>query len=207
MISQAFKKIIKRIISPPLVERAARRGVYLTFDDGPHPKYTPRILDALMSCNARATFFMIGSEMERYPDIVASVLAQGHTVGLHSCRHRHLRQLSVVEVVRDFRCSIALARRFGFELRYYRPPYGELSILYILMCAWKGIGIVLWSKDSRDSFITGTEDLLDRLDTLGVEEGDILLFHDDTEVTADALPTYIGQLSSYGIQCVALGAE
>lgn len=207
MIFKAIKKAIKWLISPPLVERAAPRGVYLTFDDGPHPKHTSRILDALKACDAKATFFMVGSEMERYPEIVASVLAQGHTIGLHSCRHCHPKQLSVADAIRDIQYSIELARRFGFELRYYRPPYGELSLFQILLCAWKGIRVVLWSKESQDSFFVRTDDLIARLNGLRVESGDILLFHDDTEVTVDVLPSYIERLRRDGVRFVALGAE
>lgn len=205
MTIQAIKRAIKWLISPPLVERGAGPGVYLTFDDGPHPEHTPRILDTLKSRNAKATFFMIGSEMERYPNLVADVLAQGHTIGLHSYRHAHPRSLSVVEAVQDIRRSMDLARRFGFELRYYRPPYGELLVVQVLLCAWKGIGVVLWSKESRDSFITRQDDLLARFRDLRVVDGDILLLHDDSAVTADALPSLLEMLGVDGTRFMALG--
>lgn len=205
MTIPSIKRAIKWLISPPLVERGTGQGVYLTFDDGPHPEHTPRILDTLKSRNAKATFFMIGSEMERYPSLVADVLAQGHTIGLHSYRHAHPRSLSVVEAVQDIRRSMDLARRFGFELRYYRPPYGELLLVQVLLCAWQGIGVVLWSKEGRDSFMTRPDELVDRFRDLRVLDGDILLLHDDSAVTADALPKVLELLGADGARFVALG--
>lgn len=206
MIPGTLKGVVKRMLSPWILSCGSASGIHLTFDDGPHPEYTRPILDALQRHNAKATFFMVGLEMERYPDLVGEVLARGHAIGFHSYAHRHPKELSMDQSVADLRRSRDVAKRFGLRFRYYRPPYGELSFAEILWCAWNGVRIVLWSRESRDSFVARPEDLVMWIDGLTTRDGDILLFHDDTSVTAAALPAVLERLSARGVQLLALEA-
>jgi peptidoglycan-N-acetylglucosamine deacetylase len=201
-----LKSVVRRMLNPLILTRGSANGIHLTFDDGPHPDHTRPILEALQRQNAKATFFMIGSEMERYPDLVGEVLARGHTIGFHSYAHRHPKDLSVDQSVADLRQSRDVAKRFGLRFRYYRPPYGELSFAQILWCAWNGVRVVLWSRESRDSFVIQPEELVMWIDGLRTRDGDILLFHDDTSVTAVALPVVLERLSARGVQFLALEA-
>lgn len=194
------KRLAKFLLSPWIRSRGPRGCVYLTFDDGPDATHTRAVLDALRRYHVKATFFMVGEEMERRPDIVAEVRAQGHVIGFHSYSHRHLSDHSGTEALDDLRQTAAVAQRFGLEFKLYRPPYGELSWRRVLWCAWHGVRIVMWSLDSRDSFVATAGELTQQLAPGRVRDGDIVLLHDDTAVTVTALPGVIEGLQHEGLR-------
>lgn len=112
-----------------VIKRGPNRPmVALTFDDGPDPEYTPRILDALASSDALATFFMVGRQIEAAPAVARAIAAAGHDLGNHTYGHRHLWSLtpaaSVVEVDRG---AAAVADATGVTPRYFRPPWGTFN--------------------------------------------------------------------------------
>ncbi|MEO8152859.1 MAG: polysaccharide deacetylase family protein [Rhizobacter sp.] len=195
-----FKTLLRWLLRPVLRYRGDPGQMYLTFDDGPHPEVTPRILDTLDQCGVKATFFMIGQEMERYPAIVEQVLDRGHAVALHGFTHRHGPDMSWREQLDDLRRMRAVAQRFGVVLRSYRPAYGDLSVLRIVWCALHRVRIVMWSFESRDSFVKSETELADRVTPQALSAGDILLFHDDTPVTAQALPGLLQRAQGAGLR-------
>jgi peptidoglycan/xylan/chitin deacetylase (PgdA/CDA1 family) len=193
------KSLAKALLRPWVLHTGPRDGVWLTFDDGPHPVTTLQVLDALDHAGVRATFFMIGSEMERHPSIVESVRSRGHGVALHGFDHRHAADLSWREQWADLERMRAVARRFGVQLRWYRPPYGELTALRLFWCALRGVRIVMWSFESRDSFLPDAAALVARAVPSALRSGDIALFHDDTPITAEALPDILTGASAAGL--------
>lgn len=198
------KRVAKYLLSPWIRSRGPRACIYLTFDDGPDAMHTRAILDVLRRYGVKATFFMIGEEMERHPDIVAEVRAQGHVIGFHSYRHRHLSEHAGTELLDDLRQTAAVAQRFGLGFKLYRPPYGELSLRRLLWCALRGVRIVMWSLESRDSFVATAGELTQQLAPGRVRGGDIILLHDDTAVTVTALPAVIEGLQREGFRFGAL---
>lgn len=195
-----LKRVAKLLLSPWVRSRGPRGSIYLTFDDGPVPAHTRVVLDALRRYDAKATFFMIGEEMERYPDIVAEVRTQGHVIGFHSYHHRQLLEQTGAEMLDDLRQTAGVAQRLGLAFTLYRPPYGEMSLRRVLWCALRGVRIMMWSLESRDSFVATTEELLQQLAPGRVRDGDIILLHDDTAVTVTALPTILDRLQRGGFR-------
>lgn len=200
-----IRKLAFAVLSPAIMTRGPRGAVYLTFDDGPHPERTPKILEILARHHAKATFFMIGAEMEKYPALVAEVAAQGHAIGYHSHDHKHLSELSPREILGEIaRMNRALTGQ-GAQPDLFRPPFGTLSLPGVVLYFLKGKKIVMWSLESRDSFATDAQAVIAKVQEAGVKDGEILLFHDDTAVTVEALPGVLQWLTAAGHRCAALG--
>ncbi|MET8233502.1 polysaccharide deacetylase family protein [Micromonospora sp. NPDC005298] len=122
-----------------------RRLVALTFDDGPAPQWTPMVLDTLARHRVPATFFLVGAQVRKYPDVVRGRLAE-HEVGNHSWRHRDLAQLDTTAVYDDLRRSHdAIADVTGSSPRLLRPPYGHLGGAVLHAAARLDYRLVLWS--------------------------------------------------------------
>ncbi len=106
----------------------ARAMVALTFDDGPDPVHTPRILDALAASGVRAAFFMVGRQVEAVPAVARAVASAGHDLGNHTYSHRHLWLLSPAASVAEVdRGAWAVAEATGLAPRYFRPPWGAFN--------------------------------------------------------------------------------
>jgi peptidoglycan/xylan/chitin deacetylase (PgdA/CDA1 family) len=200
----AARGLLKRLLSPLMTIRGPRGFVYLTFDDGPVPDYTPQILEVLEAHSVKATFFMVGALIERHPDLAAQVVAKGHTAGYHSFLHRHVRDLSIKDMVRDLETIRNVPGWTGAPMRHYRPPYGELSVVRLLWCLINRIGVAMWSLDSGDSAALTADQLVLRLSPESVRDGDVILFHDDSKVTVEALPRILQNLHEAGYSFAAL---
>lgn len=149
----------------------------LTFDDGPDPDYTPRLLDLLKEYNAKATFFVVGEFAEQYPDIVRRMVSEGHEVGTHHYRHLSTWLLTPVDVKRQCYWASKVVERITGQLPvYYRPPWGHLN----LFSYWsaKPFKLVIWSAILGDwSLRLGSERLLGRLRRRS-RDGAIIVLHD-----------------------------
>lgn len=153
------------------------RSVVLTFDDGPSPVFTDRLLDFLGHRGVKATFFVIGDRAQRFPEIMDRLLDEGHEIGAHSSKHLHAWTTwpwkSALDVERGFR-SLA---KWATEKSPFRPPYGKLSLSSFLAARRRGAPIVWWTDDSRDSWAKQPEPeavvqrILER-------RGGVLLLHD-----------------------------
>src|SRR6478609_7272269 len=126
--------------------------IAMTFDDGPQPQHTPRLLDMLRARNIKATFFVIGQSVNLYPGIVRRTVAEGHEIGNHSNTHRLLSKLSDDEARADLRrCHEAIVNACGVPPRTMRPPYGGLlQRQREWVHAEFGYPIILWSVDPLD---------------------------------------------------------
>lgn len=199
-----MKSLIRRsaaaLLSPWIRRDAPQAGAaWLTFDDGPHPQQTPRILAALAESGVSATFFMVGDEMRRYPALVAAVREAGHEIALHGQSHRHAPDLGWRGQWRDLQAMRRTALALGVPVRRYRPAYGELTMVRALWCLLHGVRIVMWNYESRDSFVTSAEELLLAVQSRPLRAGDVALFHDDTPATAEALPRLIAHFHASGL--------
>jgi len=163
-------------------------AVYLTFDDGPHPDRTNRILDQFAHSDSKATFFVIGRRARRHPQTVRRILAEGHSVGCHTWRHWSARQLSVREYVDDVRRSRAEIEQItGEKIDLFRPPYGELTPFSLWRLLSDECRIIHWTHDTRDFQLPAIPVLQQRFAELPLSDGDIILMHDDASVTSYAL--------------------
>lgn len=200
----AAKGLLKLLLSLLVTTRGPRGRVYLTFDDGPIPDCTPRILDVLDAHSVKATFFMVGALMQRHPGLAAEVVAKGHTAGYHSFQHRHARDYSIRDTIRDLETIRNVPGWTSGPIRHYRPPYGELTAVRLLWCLVNRIDVAMWSLDSGDSVIPSAEELVRQLSPEVVRDGDVILFHDDSKVTVEALPRILQNLRNAGFTFAAL---
>lgn len=169
----------------------------LTFDDGPHPANTPLILAALESAGARATFFLQGQEAQRHPALVRNIHEAGHQVANHAFLHRDARRIPARAFIDEvMRTQALLCDIVQCDLaRDFRPPYGTITPATFVGLARRGFRFVLWSKDSRDSYVKDAALLVSSVSELEINHGDIVLFHEDYAQTAAALPAILAALA------------
>jgi peptidoglycan/xylan/chitin deacetylase (PgdA/CDA1 family) len=186
--------------------------VYLTFDDGPDPEWTPRVLDALEQAKVKATFFAVGQQAQRLPDLVRRVHDAGHAVGNHTFSHRHpwfMSQQSARAQVRDG--ANAISDVLGVAPRFYRPPHGRQRACMSDEAQRCGEQIVLWDVSAVDWGPLGVVDSIEkRLNA--VKGGDIVLMHDGQnkhnrpDQLLQILPLFLRKLADRGLHPALLPA-
>ncbi len=181
-----------------------QKDVYITFDDGPIPGLTPEILSILDSYHAKATFFCVGENVVRYPEIYRQLLIGGHAVGNHS--HRHLKGWDTK--LHDYVNDVEEAAKY-LDSRLYRPPYGLITWRQARTLS-KHYRVVMWSVLTRDfDPEVSKEDCLETA-LQGVKPGAILVFHDNLkarEKVLFALPRLLAYLRSEGYDCRVLASD
>jgi peptidoglycan/xylan/chitin deacetylase (PgdA/CDA1 family) len=188
-------------------------GVALTFDDGPHPRGTPAVLEALRNAGAPATFFLAGEQVVARPSLAAEIVAAGHRVELHCFRHRNQLRLTPRQLIDDAeRCRAAIEEATGQTVGDYRPPYGIFSGSGLRAIRRRGWRPVLWSLWGRDWDRGASAESIVRRATAGARAGDVLLLHDadfysapgSWARTAAALPRIIDELGRRELSSVPL---
>ena len=160
---------------------ADQQVLYLTFDDGPIPEVTPEVLILLKKYNAKATFFMVGENVERYPEIAQQIIKEGHSIGNHTFKHLNGTKVSDKEYYK----SIIEARNF-IDSKLFRPPYGRIRPRQILEIK-KQYQIVLWSVLSGDfDKNTNPERCLKNV-IKHSKSGSIIVFHDSLKAKENML--------------------
>lgn len=188
-------------------------AVAITFDDGPHPEGTPAMLEALAAAGARATFFLVGEQVERDPALAREIAAAGHGVALHAHRHRLQLRLTPGAFEDDLaRGHAVVADATGAEPVFYRPPYGKFSWTGLAAVRRRGLEPVLWSRWGLDWTRRARPESIAELVTRDLAAGDVLLLHDaDTYCvagshrrTAAALPRILAEVERRGLATAAL---
>ncbi|HZU81938.1 MAG TPA: polysaccharide deacetylase family protein [Polyangiaceae bacterium] len=159
------------------------RGVALTFDDGPHPRWTPRVLDLLRERGVTATFFVVGRKVESHPDVVRAIVERGHAVGLHSYSHDRLFALRSERWVRtDLQRGIAAVERVtGRRPVLFRPPIGHTNPIVARVADALDLTVVGWTVAGRDGVASARpEDVAARV-RRDLRDGAIVLLHDAPE--------------------------
>ena len=179
--------------------------IAITFDDGPHPQNTPRLLDMLAQRNIKATFYVIGRSVDLHPEVLRRTVAEGHEIGNHSHTHRLLSKLSNAEVRQEMqRCQDAVGRAAGVRPRTMRPPYGGLlQSQRELVHDEFGYPTILWSVDPLDWKRPGPSVVTSRI-LAGTNPGGIVLAHDLHSQTVDAMPATLDGLLSRGYKFVTV---
>jgi len=134
-------------------EQVAPGTIALTYDDGPDPRTTPRLLDLLAERGAKATFFVIGAHVRAHPEIVKRCVAEGHAIGNHSDRHSYLTNFFFrARMRREMQaCQAAVREAAGVEPRFYRPPIGLMNHAVVPAARDLGMEVVAWSIRSLDT--------------------------------------------------------
>lgn len=178
-----------------------KKLVALTFDDGPRNTTTPRLLDILKEKNVYVTFFALGSEILKYPDVARREIEEGHEVASHTMWHQNLARLSEGDLRNDITAANnAFLEVLGYQPSYIRPPYGSTSDLVRKNA---GAPLITWSVDTLDWKYRNTESILSHtMSTIG--DGGIILMHDIHPTSVDAVPTLIDTLRANGYEFVTL---
>jgi chitin deacetylase len=188
----------------------AERVVALTFDDGPRPPYTAAILDVLRDQGIVATFFLVGENALRYPELARRIVREGHAVGNHGWAHRALDELSTRAADDEIgRGALALRRVTGIYPRILRPPYGALDRRIsgrTGVAATRGQAIIMWSVETRD-WATRSALEVAAGTVRGIRPGSIVLLHDgggNREHVVTATRWMVGHLARQGYRFVTV---
>jgi peptidoglycan-N-acetylglucosamine deacetylase len=198
----------------PGLERVEPGGhAVLTFDDGPDPDATPAVLDALDRTGVRATFFLLGTQVESHPALAREVVERGHEIALHGYGHERQDRIDSDRTDEDMRRGYSvLEKQLGVQCRWYRPPYGKMSDGAARTCASLGMSVVYWSAwglDWEEVCAARIADVVsDQLD-----DGGILLLHDSARharrasaaPTADAIEIIAENARERGMALISLG--
>jgi len=179
--------------------------VALTFDDGPHPVHTPKLLDILSSHNVKATFYVTGQNASRYPALIRRMVNEGHEIGNHTWSHPNLTKLSDADVRSQLdRSNAAIVSATGVKPRTFRPPYGALTTR---QRSWinssYGYPIVFWTVDPKD-WKDRNASLVSSRTIAGAKNGAILLLHDIHATSVAAVPQSINSILSKGYKFVTV---
>jgi peptidoglycan-N-acetylglucosamine deacetylase len=188
------------------------RTVAITFDDGPHPDGTPRILEILAEHGAVATFFLAGEQVVKRPELARRVLDAGHAIGLHGYQHRPHPSRSATVIAEDFvRATAAIEDATGIVPRLHRPPYGIYSPASLRLARERGLQPLMWSRWGKDWRKFTTAAKITSRAVGDVQDGDVILLHDadfyssvrSHQRTAAALPGILAKLKSAELGTVA----
>jgi len=198
----------------PVVRVPKGGHMAITFDDGPDPVSTPRVLDVLDELNARATFFLVGEQVRRSPGLARDILERGHEVACHGYHHRNHLARTPADTRDDLvRAGALIEDACAVGVGWFRPPYGVFNMTSWRTAAELGWDRVLWSRWARDWEAQATPASVTGRSTDGLQDGEILLLHDaDTysapgsyESVIAALPHIVGHARRLGLEPVTLG--
>ena len=175
--------------------------VALTFDDGPHPVYTERLLDGLKKRNVKVTFFLIGKSADKYPDLVKRMAEEGHLIGNHTMDHVQLNHQTYEKALEQIRASNQVISQIpGQTPVYIRPPFGEWSKE---LQEEVDMTAVLWDVDPVDWKVKNTETVVKRI-LKNARDGDIILLHDVYGTSVDAALEIVDQMRAEGYEFVTV---
>lgn len=177
--------------------------VALTFDDGPHGANDPAILDILRTHNAAASFFLIGRNAERHPELVQAMLADGHEVGNHTHDHIRLSRHTAAEQAATIAHANAALALGGAQPRWFRPPFGSLDADTVAIARGQGLETMLWTVDSKDYRGIPAAEVEERV-MAGLTPGAVVLLHSNHHNTVEALPNILTRGAALGYRFVTL---
>lgn len=189
-----------------VLRRGTRRGLKLalTFDDGPHPQFTPKLVQILKQANVPATFFMIGHMAQQYPDMVKLVASNGFEIGNHTYSHVTLTKITDEQADTEYRAASDVLKKItGKNPRYCRPPGGDLDLNVLESAFGEGLTTVLWTDDPGDYTDPGDTVLLES-ETAKLSPGGIVLLHDGSQDTVNTLAQFIASCKRRGFRFVTL---
>jgi peptidoglycan/xylan/chitin deacetylase (PgdA/CDA1 family) len=202
--SNVYGKTYARVAS-------TQKAIALTFDDGPNEPYTSQILDILSSYGVKATFFVVGENVEYYPDVARRIVAEGHVLGNHSYTHRAFTEFDVPDYSELDRAQSVIYQTTGVKPRLFRPPYGRKTPWELEYVKKKGLITVTWSDSANDPH-KPPSDIIEKRILQHVHPGVIILLHDgngtkhdsDRSQTVAALPKIIESLEAEGYTLVTI---
>lgn len=176
--------------------------VALTFDDGPGKNTTPRLLDELKKRKVKATFFVVGTNAARYPELLKRMHAEGHVIASHTWSHKNLTKVSQAELEQQLRqCSDIIQQTVGYKPTLLRPPGGNFDNRLLEYCKKNGLIMANWSVDTQDWKSRDKSAVMAaafQSGTYGIRDGAIVLMHDIYDSTVDAAAEMMDRLINEG---------
>jgi peptidoglycan-N-acetylglucosamine deacetylase len=192
--NQVSNSVISRRIDPT--------KIYLTFDDGPDPIHTPRILDILSTHGVKGTFFVIGESVEKHPELLKRIQAEGHAIGSHSFHHSHAWKTNPWTSFRDFHRGHKAIVRQNISTNLWRPPYGKANLLTLAYSLINKLDLIYWTNDPQDYSPNLDQSQLTNRLLKNPNPGDIILLHDgrrtqllSENITPGALKRFLSETS------------
>ena len=190
---------------------SSQKVIALTFDDGPNEPYTSQILDILDSYGVRATFFVVGENVEYYPEVAMRIVAEGHVLGNHSYTHKALSEFDIPDYSEVDLAQAAIYKVTGVKPHLFRPPYGRKTPWELEYVKKKGLVTVTWSDSANDPHKPPSDVIAERV-LQHTRPGAIILLHDgngtkhgaDRSRTEAALPQIIESLKAQGYTFVTV---
>lgn len=183
------------------------KKIALTFDDGPHPRYTSQILDLLDQYNIKATFFIVGVNATHYSDVLAEINNRGHEIGNHTYSHPHISRVNQTTLKREIEeCEETIYQLTDCKTKLFRPPEGMIDSALLNALRNLDYRIILWDIDTRDWAHTSPNDIAEQVINK-VSSGDIILMHDyigKNSPTCEAMKIFIPVLKEQGYQFVVV---
>jgi peptidoglycan/xylan/chitin deacetylase (PgdA/CDA1 family) len=201
------RQLLKRTLSLLLPRRrflvqgsATTKAVCLTFDDGPHPEHTPRLLDVLKEHDVRATFFVVGEQAERHPELVRRIAEEGHAVGNHTFHHAAPGSTPAPQLLAEVeRTDRLLSGLTGVRSFPFRPPQGKLTAAKLWRLWGTGRSVVLWNVDPKDYAADSTEEVRDWFGRRPLRAGDVVLLHDRVPHAVNVVPELVAAARGQGL--------
>ncbi|HHW56946.1 MAG TPA: polysaccharide deacetylase family protein [Clostridia bacterium] len=183
---------------------AAGKVVALTFDDGPVPEYTERYVDILKSMDVKATFFVIGKNAERHPELLKYIVENGNEIGLHSYSHFNMKKMKPEQMVDElYKTQKILVEATGIKPTLFRPPYGAFNRTLLEISDALGLNVTLWNVDPDDWRSPAVESVVNRVIS-HTKNGSVILMHEGKINTLAALPQIIEKLKAEGYSFVTV---
>lgn len=183
------------------LNKTTTKKIALTFDDGPHPKYTNKLLDGLKERNVKVTFFVLGENAANYPELLKRMSDEGHLIGNHTYSHVQLscipKDKAIIEINNT---NLAIKEATGNMPKYIRPPYGSLPKS---LKSETNLIPVLWNVDPRDWSVLNTDSIVNHV-TKRAKDGSIILLHDIFDTSVDAALLIIDKLTQEGFEFVTV---
>jgi len=176
------------------------KEIALTFDDGPHPEFTLKLLEILERNNIKATFFVVGKQIKKYPEFLREIHKRGHEIGNHTYNHPLLTHLESAGVLDELEAGkLEIKKETGLAVNIFRPPSGRYDEKVLETAEKNGFIPVLWSVSGSDYGATDPKVVSGNV-VSSVKDGDIILLHSGIEATIKALPEIIRILKTRGFE-------
>lgn len=181
------------------IHQNKNNSIVLSFDDGPHPEFTPKILDALDQHHIKALFFVIGKNVNTYPEITKEIIKRGHQIGAHTQSHSYFFGLFGQNKVKEELqlCVDSIKSATGYQTHLFRPPFGVTNPIIAREVHAQSLISIGWNVRSYDTTTKNVETIINRV-TSSISAKSIVLLHDRLPQTCDALPTIIEKIKGMG---------
>jgi len=195
-MKELLKKVLPFLSIGRVIYRVPwSRKIFLTFDDGPNPDFTPAVLKVLKDYSVTATFFLQGSKAQSYPDLVQEIIRQGHTIANHTFSHADFSMLSPKKILQE----ISQCRKIIDDHYVLRPPHGGINLISMLLSIILKYKLVFWSIDSLDYQKFSSDQIINNVLQENPKQGDVILCHDKNKNIVKALPEIIENVNSKGL--------